>query len=379
MRARCFPRYVILSVTWLLLSSCGQQRSGAESETESSSRPARSSSARARKAAASSAPSAASATAASPATPAAPVVRCSATGDAPTVLGDFEGMPTVAAVDSSRLFWAEQEVPAAKEITVRSVNKDGTDPKVLAKFPGGRPQGLAVDGATVYVSADGKVSAIARDGGAPTELAKDVSGEVAARGGVVYAFRFDAAAKQDQLIAITGGKVEVLSTWPRAREFADVGALSLDDEGAVIFLEAHGIARLDPKTKTKQTIVVKSKGRDRQAYGSIPVVARGGQLAIPELGVAPAAGGELAGPGLKGPLALFGHSLVGLEITNDDIGGASPAALVQASITTEKKKTLGTMAGFFGAITGDDACVYVLNPIRGKKSAVEAYAVAELR
>ncbi|MBK6517310.1 MAG: hypothetical protein IPG04_25160 [Polyangiaceae bacterium] len=367
-------------VAVMSLGGCGPASGGGEASSSSAPTARAQTSTPATGSAASSGSVAASAAASAAPTSNIPAVACTAQGDKPALLADLDGTPRDAALDPARLFWIETTFLDKKESRLRSVAKDGSDAKLLATWPGGVADALAVEGDTVYVTVEHTLSAVPREGGTPRKLENEIFGTLAVRAGVIYTFRHDPGVKQDQLIAIAAASgTTVLATWPRTREFPDVWSFAVDEDGKLLVVEPDGVARLDPATKAKQSVPFTKKGQPAKLYAISNRPALRGQLvAFGGKGVAPLSGGELTGPALELPIAFFGHSVVGVESTHDDIGGAFPASVVQASTTSDKKRSLRKMAGFQGAITGDDACVYVLNAVRGQKAKVEAYAISPL-
>jgi hypothetical protein len=254
----------------------------------------------------------------------------------------------------------------------------------LATLPNVVARGLAIDGDTIFVEAAGTLFAVPRLGGAPRELAKGFYGKLAARESVAYTFRFDAAAKQDQLVAINAsGVVSVIATWSRTKDVSEVGTLALDSEGKLVVPSPAGVARIDPSTKDLQVLSFRKSGRPATLFAILnePAV-RGEQIAFARAGLGSRAGGELTGPELQGPIAFIGHSIVGVNAERptkwDDIAGKDPATVVQVSTTSDKRRVLRKTALFLGAIVADDACAYVLNAARGEPEWVEAYALAPL-
>jgi hypothetical protein len=84
-------------------------------------------------------------------------------------------------VDPARLFWIETTFLDKKESRLRSVAKDGSDAKLLATWPGGVADALAVEGDTVYVTVEHTLSAVPREGGTPRKLENEIFGTLAVR------------------------------------------------------------------------------------------------------------------------------------------------------------------------------------------------------
>ena len=111
------------------------------------------------------------------------------TGDRRLVIDGLGQAVARLALDADRVYFAAYDPGGSRDVLVRSVKKDGTDPRELGRVPAAAPYDVVVDDTRVFVAGEVAVYAVPKAGGEATLIGDGLAGSeinLAADGDHVY-------------------------------------------------------------------------------------------------------------------------------------------------------------------------------------------------